>query len=335
MSDIVLEIKNLKVSFEIGDKIAQAVNDLSFSVKRGQTIGVVGESGSGKSISALSIMRLIPSPPGKISGGQILFKNQDLTKLDDATIRSIRGKEIAMIFQEPMTALNPVFTIGQQIVESLITHEGMNKKDAYVRAVELLAEVGIAEPLARVHNYPFQMSGGMRQRSMIAIALASNPSVLIADEPTTALDVSVQAQIFQLLKNIQAKNGTSIIFITHDMGSIAAMADRVIVMYAGRCVEAGTSHEVLLDPRHPYTKGLIACIPHPHRDTDKPMERLKEIPGIVPSITKLGKGCAFAPRCAEASPKCFEESPPITAFGNERRMTCWNADTQETLNVYS
>lgn len=323
-NDSILEVKNLKVAFEINGETAYAVNDLSFSLKKGQTLGIVGESGSGKSMSSLAIMRLIPTPPGKISDGEILFKNTDLTKIDEASMRKIRGKEIAMIFQEPMTALNPVFTVGQQIIESLMLHEKMNKEDAYKRAEELLTEVGISEAQTRINNYPFQMSGGMRQRSMIAIALASNPSLLIADEPTTALDVSVQAQIFQLLKNIQAKNGTSIIFITHDMGSIATMADRVIVMYAGKCVEAGTSHEVLLDPKHPYTQGLINCIPHLRKHADKPIERLKEIAGVVPSITKLGKGCSFAPRCSFSKEQCFEQNPPVHFFGADRRVCCWN-----------
>lgn len=323
MSETILEVKDLRISFDIGKKTAYAVNDLSFMIKKGQTLGIVGESGSGKSLSALAIMGLIPFPPGKIDGGEILFKGMDLTKADKQTMQSIRGKDIAMIFQEPMTALNPVFTVGQQICESLMLHEKMSKKEALERAVELLSEVGIASASSRVHNYPFQMSGGMRQRSMIAMALASSPSILIADEPTTALDVSVQAQIFQLLKNIQKTKETAIMFITHDMGSIASMTDRVIVMYAGRCVEAGTTEEILLDPRHPYTKGLIACIPHLNKKGGKITERLNEIPGIVPSITERGKGCAFAPRCFKAKDICFEQIPDTKIFGTERRIACW------------
>lgn len=323
MSDVILEVKNLKISFDINKKTAYAVNDLSFMIKKGQTLGIVGESGSGKSLSALAIMRLIPFPPGKIEGGEILFQGMDLTKIDLKTMQKIRGKDIAMIFQEPMTALNPVFTIGQQISETLMLHEKMTKKEAQERAIELLSEVGIAEASSRVQNYPFQMSGGMRQRSMIAIALASNPSILIADEPTTALDVSVQAQIFQLLKNIQKNKKTAIMFITHDMGSIASMADRVIVMYAGRCVEAGTTSEILLEPRHPYTKGLIACIPHLNKKGGKITERLNEIPGIVPSLTERGKGCSFAPRCSYAQEICFERIPETRIFASERRIACW------------
>ena len=325
MSNVILEDKDLQISFDIDKKTAYAVNNLNFMIKKGQTLGIVGESGSGKSLSALAIMGLIPFPPGKIEGGEILFKGMDLVKLEAKAMQKIRGKDISMIFQEPMTALNPVFTIGQQICETLMLHEKMNKKEASERAVELLSEVGIAEASSRIHNYPFQMSGGMRQRSMIAIALASNPSILIADEPTTALDVSVQAQIFQLLKNIQRAKDTAIIFITHDMGSIASMADRVIVMYAGRCVEAGTTAEILLTPQHPYTKGLIACIPHLNKKGGKIKERLNEIPGIVPSLLERGKGCSFAPRCSLAQDICFEHIPETKIFGNERRIACWQA----------
>ena len=299
MSNVILEVKDLQISFDIDKKTAYAVNNLNFMIKKDQTLGIVGESGSGKSLSALAIMGLIPFPPGKIEGGEILFKGMDLVKLEAKAMQKIRGKDISMIFQEPMTALNPVFTIGQQICETLMLHEKMNKKEASERAVELLSEVGIAE--------------------------ASSPSILIADEPTTALDVSVQAQIFQLLKNIQRAKDTAIIFITHDMGSIASMADRVIVMYAGRCVEAGTTAEILLTPQHPYTKGLIACIPHLNKKGGKIKERLNEIPGIVPSLLERGKGCSFAPRCSLAQDICFEHIPETKIFGNERRIACWQA----------
>ena len=296
MTGTILDVSGLEVSFDIGGEPAVAVDRLGFSLRSGETLGIVGESGSGKSMAALAVMGLIPSPPGSVSGGSIRFRGRELVGMDEEERRRIRGKDIAMIFQEPMTALNPVFTVGDQIAETLMLHEGLERRAAWERAEGLLAEVGIPEPAIRVRNYPFELSGGMRQRVMIAIALACRPAVLIADEPTTALDVSVQAQIFRLLKDTQRRLGTAILFITHDMGSIATMADRVIVMYAGRCVESGTAEDILLDPRHPYTQGLIACIPHLCRDGGRRHAPLREIPGMVPSIRDIGPGCAFAPR---------------------------------------
>lgn len=328
MTDTILDVSGLEVSFDIGGEPAVAVDRLGFSLRGGETLGIVGESGSGKSMAALAVMGLIPSPPGSVSGGSIRFRGRELVGMDEEERRRIRGKDIAMIFQEPMTALNPVFTVGDQIAETLMLHEGLERRAAWERAEGLLAEVGIPEPAIRVRNYPFELSGGMRQRIMIAIALACRPAVLIADEPTTALDVSVQAQIFRLLKDTQRRLGTAILFITHDMGSIATMADRVIVMYAGRCVESGTAEDILLDPRHPYTQGLIACIPHLCRDGGRRHAPLREIPGMVPSIRDIGPGCAFAPRCALAEPACFAERPPFTTSGG-RGTACFRAAPSE------
>ena len=281
MTGTILDVSGLEVSFDIGGEPAVAVDRLGFSLRAGETLGIVGESGSGKSMAALAVMGLIPSPPGSVSGGSIRFRGRELVGMDEEERRRIRGKDIAMIFQEPMTALNPVFTVGDQIAETLMLHEGLER-----------------------------------------------PAVLIADEPTTALDVSVQAQIFRLLKDTQRHLGTAILFITHDMGSIATMADRVIVMYAGRCVESGTAEDILLDPRHPYTQGLIACIPHLCRDGGKRSAPLQEIPGMVPSIRDIGPGCAFAPRCALAKPDCFAERPPFTTSGG-RGTACFRAAPSE------
>lgn len=328
MTDTILAVSGLEVSFDIGSGSAIAVDGLDFSLHSGETLGLVGESGSGKSMAALAIMGLIPSPPGTVSGGSILFRGRELVGMAEEERRRIRGKDISMIFQEPMTALNPVFTVGDQIAETLILHEGLDRRAAWEKAVLLLAEVGIPEPAIRVRNYPFELSGGMRQRVMIAIAQACRPAVLIADEPTTALDVSVQAQIFRLLKDTQSRLGTAILFITHDMGSIATMADRVLVMYAGRCVESGTAEDILLAPRHPYTQGLIACIPHLCRDGSKRMTPLWEIPGMVPSIRNIGPGCAFAPRCALAEPTCFAERPPFTIC-DKHGTACFKAHAPE------
>lgn len=328
MDATLLEVNGLQVSFDIGGVYSVAVDGLSFTLNRGQTLGIVGESGSGKSISALAIMGLVPSPPGRITGGSIRFMGRELIGMDEESLRRIRGKDISMIFQEPMTALNPIFTVGDQIAETLMLHEGLDSRTAWTRAETLLAEVGIPEPAIRARNYPFELSGGMRQRVMIAIALACNPTVLIADEPTTALDVSVQAQIFRLLQDIQRRTGTSILFITHDMGSIAAMADRVLVMYAGTCVESGTASEILLDPRHPYTQGLIACIPHLNRNGGRPTELLREIPGMVPAIGTVKTGCPFAPRCELADQKCSVQRPRFVHFKG-RGAACHKLDRSE------
>ena len=322
MSGTILEVSGLRVAFDVGGREVPAVDGLDFTLREGRTLGIVGESGSGKSMAALAIMGLVPTPPGRVAGGFVRFRGRELVGMAEDERRRIRGKDIAMIFQEPMTALNPVFTVGDQIAETLMLHEGLGRRAAWARAAELLAEVGIPEPGARLGNYPFELSGGMRQRVMIAIALACRPAVLIADEPTTALDVSVQAQIFQLLKDTQRRLGTSILFITHDMGSIAAMADNVIVMYAGTCVESGSAEAILLDPRHPYTRGLIACIPRLDRTGGRREGPLPEIPGMVPSIAALGPGCPFASRCALAGAACRARRPPFLSDG-ERGAACW------------
>lgn len=318
-----LTMEDVQISFMAGGKMLPVVNNLNLSINNGETIGIVGESGCGKSISALSILGLIPSPPGSISGGSIRFKDKELVGLSEKEFSKLRGNQISMIFQEPMTSLNPVFTIGHQIAEVLITHKGLTKKQALAQVVTLLEAVRIPEANKRVNAYPFEMSGGMRQRVMIAMALACSPDLLIADEPTTALDVSVQAQIFQLLKEMQEKFNTSIIFITHDMGVVAEMTDKVIVMYAGYVVEQGTTKNVLLNPQHPYTKGLIACIPQLDTTGFDKKEKLKVIPGMVPPVHERMQGCVFAKRCPEAMPICFKEQPITEEFDDGHLTACW------------
>ena len=327
MSEKILDIKDERLSFFTPAGEVKALNGVSFAMNQGDVLGIVGESGSGKSVTAYSVMGLT-AYPGKLVGGKVWFNGHEIEKMKEKDFRKIRGNEVSIIFQDPMTSLNPVYTIGNQIVEVIRLHTDKNKADAWARAKELLELVGINEPEKRLKQYPHELSGGMRQRVMIAIALACEPKLLIADEPTTALDVSVQAQIFRLLKDTQRHLGTAILFITHDMGSIATMADRVIVMYAGRCVESGTAEDILLDPRHPYTQGLIACIPHLCRDGGKRSAPLQEIPGMVPSIRDIGPGCAFAPRCALAKPDCFAERPPFTTSGG-RGTACFRAAPSE------
>jgi peptide/nickel transport system ATP-binding protein len=282
----------------------------------------VGESGCGKSMTALAIMRLIPNPPGRITAGQVRFNGTDLLGLSDPAMREIRGNRVSMIFQEPMTSLNPAYTVGDQIGEAVRLHQGLSRKGALARAVEMLEAVGIPAAKTRVHEYPHQFSGGMRQRVMIAMALACKPDVLIADEPTTALDVTVQAQIFDLIADLRERTGTAVVLITHDMGAIAEMADRVAVMYAGRIVEEGSVAEVLQGPMHPYTQGLIACAPG--RRTAHFGEPLLEIPGTVPSLLERGSGCAFADRCSQVQARCREQLPPETQLdAGRRRVLCW------------
>jgi oligopeptide transport system ATP-binding protein len=315
-----LEVKNLKTQFFTQDGVVKAVDDLSFYIMPGETLGVVGESGSGKSITGLSLMRLIPSPPGKIVSGEVNFNGQDVLKMSDEQVRHIRGNEIAMIFQDPMTSLNPVLTINRQISESLILHMGMNKEQAKARAVELLKMVGIPNAEERVDQYPHQFSGGMRQRVMIAMALSCNPKLLIADEPTTALDVTIQAQILDLMKNLQSETGAGVMMITHSMGVVAGMADRVQVMYAGHIVETATTEEIFANPRHPYTVGLMKSIP---RLDARTKEKLQPIRGLPPDLIDLPDMCPFVPRCNYAREQCERKNPPLMEVSPGHFSACW------------
>ena len=328
MSDPLLKVEDLRVEFNTRRGKALVLNGVDFEIRAGETLCVVGESGCGKSMTALALLRLIPSPPGRISSGRVLFQGEDLVAASLEHMREVRGNRISMIFQEPMTSLNPVLSVGDQISESLRLHAGLDANAARARAIEMLQQVGIPAPERRVHEYPHQMSGGMRQRVMIAMALACRPDILIADEPTTALDVTVQAQIFDLLRDLQRDKGTAIMFITHDMGAVAEMADRVMVMYAGRVIEQGTCSQVLSAPAHPYTRGLIACLPELGSSQAPQREDLPEIPGVVPSIWELGSGCAFRARCREALPRCATEVPPLTTVpddgsGTAHGAACW------------
>ncbi len=313
-----LAVRNLKTQFFTQDGIVKAVDDVSFYVMPGETLGIVGESGCGKSMTGLSIMRLIPSPPGKITAGEIVFNGRDVLRMSEEQVRSIRGNDIAMIFQDPMTSLNPVLTINRQISEALELHMDMNKDQAKRRSVELLTMVGIPNADERVDQYPHQFSGGMRQRVMIAMALSCNPKLLIADEPTTALDVTIQAQILELIKKIQADTGTALLLITHDLGVVAEMVHDVVVMYAGRVVESGSVEEVLLQPKHPYTEGLLASIP------SKGMrgQRLNVIKGAVPNPFNMPVGCNFTPRCPYAFEPCPQHDPRIDEGGGPP-AACW------------
>lgn len=308
MVDPILEVKNLRTYFRTSGGIARAVDDVSFSVRPGETLGIVGESGCGKSVTSLSIMRLLPMPPGFHPSGEIRFAGRDLLKLSEREMRKLRGDDIAMIFQEPMTSLNPIFRVGAQIGESLRQHRGMSKSDARLEAIKLLERVGIPDPSKRVDDYPHQMSGGMKQRVMIAMALACDPKLLIADEPTTALDVTIQAQILDLLRDLQAEMGMAIVLITHDLGVIAEMAHRVVVMYAGRVVEEAPVETLFDGPRHPYTLGLFKSLP----DIDaEARDRLATIRGMVPSATAFPSGCRFRNRCDYAADECAEVMPEL------------------------
>jgi len=325
VDDTVLDVKNLQTVFFTNSGLFKAVDDLSFTVRRGETLAIVGESGCGKSVSALSIMRLVPDPPGRIVGGTVTLEGTDLLGVSDAEMRRIRGNRISMIFQEPMTSLNPVMRIGDQITEVVQLHRPMKNKEAWKQAVEMLRLVRIPEPERRAQEYPHQLSGGMRQRAMIAMALACRPALLIADEPTTALDVTIQAQILALIVDLQQKLGTGLILITHDLGVVAQTAQRVIVMYAGKKVEEATVEALFENPLHPYTRGLMASMPAVISLGAREDVRLNEIPGMVPSLTNLPPGCAFAPRCPFAIDRCRAEFPPLRDFGDHHFAACWRA----------
>jgi peptide/nickel transport system ATP-binding protein len=325
----VLKVSDLQTYFYTRAGLVKAVDGVSFALKRGETLAIVGESGCGKSVTALSLMRLVADPPGRIVGGSVRLDGVDLAALDEEAMRSIRGNQISMIFQEPMTSLNPVMTIGRQISEALILHQRLSQKAALARATEMLALVGIPEPAQRVKEYPHQLSGGMRQRAMIAMALACNPKVLIADEPTSALDVTIQAQILDLITKLQRELGTALILITHDLGVVAETAERVIVMYAGRKVEEAAAGELFARPLHPYTRGLINSIPRlalMRREAARTAERLQEIPGMVPALSNLPAGCAFAPRCAFADDTCRAKYPAYEQKALGHWAACWHSD---------
>jgi oligopeptide/dipeptide ABC transporter ATP-binding protein len=316
-----LEVKNLETHFPTRAGVVKAVNDVSFHLDAGELLGLVGESGCGKSITSLSIMRLI-APPGKIVGGEILFKGENLLQMSDERMRAIRGDDISMIFQDPMTSLNPVYTVGEQIAEALRLHRKLSRKDAYAAAIEAMKEVAIPDPARRVDDYPHQLSGGMRQRIMIAMALACDPELLIADEPTTALDVTIQAQILELLDNLRKTRKLAVLLITHDLGVVAEVADRVCVMYTGRIVEETTVDEIFEKPRHPYTQGLLRSVPKLTMEGVMRSNRLETIEGIVPSPTNLPTGCHFAPRCPHVHERCTHEPMPLYNVENKADVRC-------------
>ena len=315
-----LSIEGLQTRFTSDGRSFLAVDDVSIAIERGQTVGVVGESGCGKSVTALSVMGLIPDPPGRVVGGRIVFDGEDLLVKSEPEMRRIRGKRIGMIFQEPMTSLNPVYTVGEQIGEALRLHEGLSRADARARAVELLRQVGIPAPEDRVGRYPHEMSGGMRQRVMIAMALACNPDLLIADEPTTALDVTIQAQILDLIRRLQRERNMAVLLITHDLGVVAETCEHVVVMYAGRVVETAPAARLFAGPRHPYTAGLLRSIP----GAAGASERLQTIPGVVPSLAELPAGCRFRARCDRATERCAREEPKLVQLGADRAAACHN-----------
>ena len=322
MSEPLLSVKNLKTYFYTEDGVMPSVDGIDFDLAPGETLAIVGESGCGKSVTSLSIMRLIQSPPGKIVDGEILYNGQDLLKKSAKEMRAIRGNEISMIFQEPMTSLNPVFTVGSQIMDAYRIHQGLNKKEARRRTIEMIRMVGTPSPEKVVDEYPHELSGGMRQRVMIAMALACRPKILIADEPTTALDVTIQAQIMHLLGVLKEKTGTSIILITHDLGVVAQIAKNVLVMYAGQVVEYAPVRPVYKDPLHHYTVGLLKSVPVLGRKVDT----LYSIPGTVPSPKDYPEGCRFAPRCAYCTPRCEKEAPPLYDLGGGRRVRCFRCE---------
>jgi oligopeptide/dipeptide ABC transporter ATP-binding protein len=320
---MLLDVQDLKTYFFTAAGVVRAVDGVSYSVQPGETVALVGESGCGKSVSALSIMQLVPAPAGRIIGGQIVFQGRDLLALDEESMRHIRGRQIAMVFQEPMTSLNPVLSIGRQLTEPLEIHLGMTPEQARQRAMELLATVGIPDPERRLAQYPHHFSGGMRQRMMIAMALSCHPALILADEPTTALDVTIQAQILELMRDLSRRLGIAMLLITHNLGVVARYAARVNIMYAGRMVEQGSAQEVYANPRHPYTIGLLRSVPR----LDEPRRaKLNPIDGAPPDLTRLPPGCAFAPRCRYAMTRCRHEMPPLMTVAADHRSACWVAD---------
>jgi len=329
MSKELLDVKNLKTYFHSDRGVVKAADDVSFYVNEGETLGIVGESGCGKSITCMSLVRLVETPPGKYESGEILFDGEDMLKVSEARIREIRGNDISFIFQEPMTSLNPIFKIGRQISETMILHRGMSKKEAYEESIKMLELVKIPNPERVIEDYPFALSGGMRQRAMIAMALACEPKLLIADEPTTALDVTIQAQVLDLMNELKQKINASIIFITHDLGVIAEMSDRVMVMYAGKIVEVASVLDIFKNPKHPYTIGLIDSKP----DMATISTRLHVIPGNVPDLNNLPEGCPFHPRCPKAMDICQKAFPEDIILEGEHRIACWLYDNSKKEEV--
>lgn len=315
----ILEVKDLKTQFDTQDGVVHAVNGVSFTLRRGEFLGVVGESGSGKSVTMMSLLRLIPMPPGEIVDGTAMFDGEDLLTINLDRLRQVRGGKIGFIFQDPMTSLNPVLTVGFQIEESLKKHQGMNDKRARARAEELLHLVGIPDAKDRLDNYPFEMSGGMRQRAMIAVALACNPEILIADEPTTALDVTIQAQIIEIIRDLREKLETAVVWITHDLGVVAGLADRVVVMYGGQIVEEALVNDLYGNPQHPYTQGLLGSLPR----LDQRGSELTNIKGQPPNLYSAPESCSFAPRCPYAYDRCWDENPPLIEVGERHWAACW------------
>ncbi|MCL5959841.1 MAG: ABC transporter ATP-binding protein [Chloroflexi bacterium] len=323
-----LQVRDLKTHFFTQDGVVHAVDGVSFDLASGERLGIVGESGCGKSVTALSLMRLIPQPPGKIVAGEVMFDGEDLLKVDEDELRSIRGNKMAMIFQDPMTSLNPVLTICRQLSESLELHMGMNKAQARQRSIELLRMVGIPSPESRIDNYPHQFSGGMRQRVMIAMGLSCNPQLLLADEPTTALDVTIQAQILDLVKRLCVERGTAVIMITHDLGVVAGMTDRVIVMYAGKIVETAPTPDLYAHPKHPYTIALMKSVP---RLDEERRDKLYVIEGLPPDLIDPPEGCRFAPRCSSRNDKCLDQTPQLTQVSDRHFVACWVDASKERV----
>jgi len=320
MDDLLLQVKNLRTYFYTDDGIVKAVDGIDFSITKGETLGMVGESGCGKSVSALSVLQLIATPPGKIIGGEILFKGKDLLKNNANNMRKIRGNDISMIFQEPMTSLNPVYSVGNQISEAIVLHQNLDKEKAAKKTLEMLKLVGIPNPEKRMHEYPHELSGGQRQRVMIAMALSCNPDLLIADEPTTALDVTIQAQILELIKKLKNEIGMAVLMITHDLGVIAEVSDNVVVVYAGKAMEYTSCLNIFKNPKHPYTGALLKSIP---QLTDKPGKKLEVIEGTIPDPLALPFGCKFHPRCKYASKICIKEEPGLKNIGDNHLVRCW------------